>query len=189
MKKIIVSEFISLDGVFEAPGPDGSGFKYEGWTLPYANDEFRKFKAEELFASDALLLGQVTYEGFAKAWPKAQGMGEFGERMNSMPKYVVSTTLQSVEWNNSTIIKENISQEITKLKQQSGQDILVCGSGALTQTLMQNNLVDEIRLLVYPIVLGSGKKFFKEGEEKKLELIESRAFSTGVVLLRYRPTA
>ena len=185
MRKIIVSEFISLDGVFESPGDDGSSFKYAGWTMPYGNDEFMKFKTEELFASDALLLGETTYAGFAKAWPTMKGAGEFGERMNGLPKYVVSTTLKEATWNNSTIISKNVAEEIPKLKTMEVQDILVFGSGLLVQTLIQNNLVDEIRFLVYPVVLGTGKRFFKEGTNTTLKLQEVRAFKTGVVLLRY----
>ena len=186
MRKIIVSEFISLDGVFESPGDDGSSFKHAGWTMPYGNDEFMKFKAEELFSSGALLLGAVTYDGFAKAWPTMKGAGEFGERMNSLPKYVVSTKLKEASWNNSTIISKNVAEEISKLKATEGQDILVFGSGVLVQTLIQNNLIDEIRLLVYPIILGSGKRFFQEEDIAKLQLLEARAFKTGVVLLRHR---
>ena len=186
MRKIIVSEFISLDGVFESPGDDGSSFKHAGWTMPYGNDEFMKFKAEELFSSGALLLGAVTYDGFAKAWPTMKGAGEFGERMNSLSKYVVSTKLKETTWNNSTIISKNVVEEISKLKAMEGQDILVFGSGVLVQTLIQNNLIDEIRLLVYPIILGSGKRFFQEEDIAKLQLLEARAFKTGVVLLRHR---
>ena len=186
MRKIIVSEFISLDGVFQSPGSDDSSFKHAGWTMPYGNDEFMKFKAEELFSSGALLLGAVTYDGFAKAWPTMKGAGEFGERMNSLPKYVVSTKLKEATWNNSTIISKNVVEEISKLKAMEGKDILVFGSGVLVKTLMENNLIDEIRLLVYPIILGSGKRLFQEEDIAKLQLLEARAFKTGVVLLRHR---
>src|SRR6266550_4441628 len=116
MKKIIVTEFMSLDGVFQAPGPDGSGFKYEGWTFPYSNDEFMKFKLDEVHDSDALLLGRITYDGFAKAWPGRTDEIGFADKFNSMPKYVVSKTLKKAEWNNSHIIKNNIVEEIKKLK-------------------------------------------------------------------------
>lgn len=147
-----------------------------------------QFKTEELFSCGALLLGQITYDGFAKAWPTIKGAGEFGDRMNSLPKYVVSTTLNEATWNNSTIISKNVLEEISKLKAEAGQDILVFGSGVLVQTLLQNNLVDEIRLLVYPLILGTGKHFFKEGNKIGLELLEERSFKTGVVLLRYSTT-
>ncbi len=176
---------MSLDGVFQSPGADGSSFKHAGWTMPYANDEFMKFKAEELFSSGALLLGARTYDGFAKAWPTMKGAGAFGERMNHLPKYVISTTLKEATWNNSTIISQNVVEEITKLKALDGQDILVFGSGILVQTLMQNKLVDEMRLLVYPVIVGSGKRLFQEGDIAKLQLLEARAFKTGVNLLRH----
>src|SRR5260221_5907778 len=147
MRKIIVTEFMALDGVFEAPGPDGSGFKYEGWTMSYGNEEFMKFKSDELFASDALLLGRVTYEGFAKAWPGRTDEVGFADKFNSMPKYVVSKTLKKAEWNNSHIISDNIVEEIEKLKQQSGGDITVHGSGTLARFLLEHDLVDQLNLL------------------------------------------
>lgn len=153
--------------------------------MPYGNDEFMKFKSAELFSSGALLLGETTYAGFAKAWPTMKGAGAFGERMNNLAKYVVSTTLKEAVWNNSTIISKDVVEEISKLKTMEGQDILVFGSGELVKTLMQNNLVDEVRLLVYPVILGSGKRFFQEEDKAKLELLEATAFKTGVVLLRY----
>jgi len=131
----------------------------------------------------------VTYEGFAAAWPTMTGTGEFGERMNSIPKYVVSTTLSEVTWNNSTLIKENVVEEISKLKQQEGKDILVGGSADLVSTLMQHDLVDEYKLMVHPIVFGNGKRLFQEGSEKKvLKLVGTQSFSTGIVILSYEPT-
>src|SRR5438067_8408500 len=132
MRKIIVTEFVSLDGVFQAPGPDGSGYKYEGWTFPYTNDEFIKFKSEELKEADAQLLGRVTYEGFAKAWPERKG-DWFSDKFNAMPKYVVSKTLKKAEWNNSRIISKNVVEEIKKLKTTLPGigDIVVHGSGML----------------------------------------------------------
>jgi len=180
----VVTEFISLDGVFESPGPDGSGFKYEGWTMPYVNDEFMKFKTEELMAADAQLLGRVTYEGFAKAWPERSG-DAFSDKFNSMPKYVVSSTLKKAEWNNSHIIKDNVAVEIAKLKEDTGQAVLVAGSGKLVNFLLELGLVDEVRLLVYPVVLGTGKRLFTN--HLKLKLIESTPFQTGVVAFRYEP--
>src|SRR5579864_6868739 len=130
MRKLVVSEFVSLDGVMEDPGGD-SNFEHKGWTMPYWHEEIGKFKFEELFASDALLLGRVTYQGFAAAWPSATDEQGFADRMNSLPKFVVSTTLTSVEWNNSSLIKEQVAEEIAKLKQQPGQDILIAGSAEL----------------------------------------------------------
>ncbi len=143
-----------------------------------------KFKHDELFAADALLLGRITYDGFAAAWPTMTNAGDFGERMNNLPKYVVSKTSTDLEWNNSKLISVD---EIAKLKQQPGKDILVFGSGILTQTLMERTLVDEYRLLVYPVVLGIGKRLFKEGVNATLRLVENKEIGKGVVLLRYQP--
>ncbi len=167
MRKIVVSMFVTLDGVMEAPNK---------WSFDYWNEDAAKFKFDELFASDALLLGRVTYQGFAAAWPSMKDEAGFADRMNNLPKFVVSRTLQTVEWNNSTLIKNNVVEEITKLKQQPGQDILIGGSGQLIHTLMQHNLIDVYRLLVYPIVLGSGKRLFSEGASASLKLIEARTF-------------
>lgn len=202
MRKVIVSEFLTLDGVMEAP---------DKWSFQFFNDEAMKFKYDELFASGALLIGRVTYEIFAGAWPtltdeedlrrvkEAGGdaesieasMGEgspFADRMNSIPKFVVSTTLKQAEWNNSTLIKGNVPEQVAKLKQQPGQDILVGGSCELVHTLMQHDLIDEYRLMVFPLVLGSGKRLFKDGSEKKiLRLVETRTFRLGAVVLTYQP--
>jgi dihydrofolate reductase len=179
MRKIIVTEYLTLDGVFEEPGH---------WSFDFWSDEAAQYKYDELFSSDAQLLGRVTYEGFAKAWPTMEGTGDFGERMNSMPKYVVSTTLKNAAWNNTTILSNNVVEEITKLKEQAGQPILVAGSGKLVQTLMQHDLVDEYRLMVYPLILGSGKRLFPEGATAlKLQLVETKPFSSGVVVLTYQP--
>ena len=186
MRKIIVSEFISLDGVIEDPGGSEKS-KHGAWTFLYWTDDIGKYKAEELFACDAQLLGRVTYEGFAAAWPTMEGTGEFGEKMNGMPKYVVSKTLNKLDWNNSNLIKENVVEEIAKLKQQPGQDILVGGSAKLINSLVPHNLIDEYRLLVYPIVLGSGKRLFQDDNMAKLSLVESKSFSTGVMALTFRP--
>lgn len=175
MRNVVVSEFLSLDGIMEAPG----------WTFPYWNDEIAKFKGEESSASDALLLGRVTYQGFAAAWPESTDAG--AAYFNSVRKYVVSTTLDTVEWNNSTLINDNIVAEITKLKQQDGQDIVVHGSATLVHTLMQHDLVDRYRLLVYPVVVGTGKRLFQEGTTATLKLVESQTFNSGVVALTYYP--
>ncbi len=157
----------------------------EKWSFQFQNEETAKFKHEELFASDALLLGKVTYQGFAESWPRRQG--DFADRMNTLPKYVVSASLNEFPWNNSYPIKNHIAEEIAKLKQQPGQDILVVGSGTLVQTLMQHDLVDEYRFLIHPIILGSGKCFYKNGCQAALSLIQSQPFDTGMVLLRYQP--
>ncbi|MDX6415249.1 MAG: hypothetical protein QOH23_2659 [Gaiellaceae bacterium] len=186
MSKIVVSEFISLDGVIEDPG-GAEGFEHGGWTFPYWSAEIGKFKWEELFASDSMLLGRITYEGFAAAWPSRTDEQGFAERMNSLPKFVVSTTLAEAEWHNSTVVKGDVAAEIAKLKDQSGGDILVAGSAQLVQTLAQNDLVDEYRLLVYPVVLGSGKRLFGDGKRADLELRETRSFDSGVVLASYGP--
>lgn len=175
MRNLVVTEFVSLDGVMENPG----------WTFPYWNDEIANFKGEESSASDALLLGRVTYEGFAAAWPESPDEG--AAYFNGVRKYVVSTTLDSVEWNNSTLIKDNIVEEITKLKQQDGQDITVHGSATLVQTLMQHDLVDRYRLLVYPVVIGKGKRLFQEDATATLKLVKTQAFSSGVTALIYEP--
>src|SRR6266568_4165695 len=152
MRRIVVSKFISLDGVFQAPGPDGSGYKYEGWTMSYGNEEFMKFKTEELMAADAQLLGRITYEGFATAWPQRSG-DAFSDKFNSMKKYVVSKTLKKADWNNSEIISKDFAKEIAKLKAKKGKDIIVYGSGQLASSLLQLHLVDEYRVLLYPVVL------------------------------------
>jgi dihydrofolate reductase len=176
VRKIVVTEFLSVDGVMEEPA----------WTFPYWNDEIAKFKGEESSASDALLLGRVTYQGFAAAWPESKDEG--ADYFNSVRKYVVSNTLEEpLEWTNSTLIKANIVEEITNLKQQDGKDITVHGSATLVQALMQHDLVDRYRLLVYPVVLGKGKRLFKESIPATLKLLGSQSFSSGVVALVYEP--
>jgi len=178
MRKVVVSEFVSLDGVIEEPS----------WTFQFSSEEQQKFKFDELFASDALLLGRVTYEGFAAAWPSATDEEGFADRMNGLPKYVVSTTLEEpLEWNNSRLIEGDVAEEVSRLKQQPGHDILIYGSGELVHTLMQHDLIDEYRLMVYPVVLGSGKRLFRDGINTTLRLVETRTFSSGVVVLSYRP--
>src|SRR5438552_10078288 len=178
MRKVVVAEFLSLDGVMEAP---------EKWSFQFWNDEIAKFKRDELFASDAHLLGRVTYQIFAGAWPSRTDEEGFADRMNSLPKYVVSITLKKAEWKNSHLIRENVAEEVSNLKQQPGQDILVAGSATLVQTLIQHDLIDEYHLLVFPLVLGSGKRLFKDEAKATLKLIEAKTFSSGVVLLSYRP--
>lgn len=175
MRKLIVTEFLSLDGVMENPS----------WTFPYWNDEIAKFKGEESESGDALLLGRVTYEGFAAAWPTSKDEG--AEYFNNVRKYVVSTTLDEANWNNSVIIKDNVVDEITKLKQQDGKNIVVHGSRNLTQTLMDHDLVDEYRLLIYPLVLGKGQRLFEDDQKVDLKLVRSQEMSSGVVALVYEP--
>lgn len=178
MGKVVVTEYVSLDGVMDEPGK---------WSFPFWSDEIAKFKSDELSASDAQLLGRVTYQGFAAAWPTMTDTGEFGERMNGMPKYVVSTTLETADWNNSTIIRGNVADEVARLKERYDGDILVAGSGELVKTLREHDLVDEYRLMVHPILLGSGKRFFADGGEKTLNLVDSKTTSKGVVILTYQP--
>lgn len=177
MRKLVVSEFVSLDGVIEEPM----------WTFPYWNDEIAALKQAEMFGSDSLLLGRVTYEGFAAAWPGRTDEVGYADRINSMPKSVVTTTLDTLAWDNSTAIRGNIAEEVNKLKQQPGQDILLFGSGKLVQTLMDLDLVDRYNLLYYPIVLGKGQPLFGAGRNAKLKLIESKPTSTGVVWMVYEP--
>lgn len=176
MRRLVVTEFMSLDGVVEDPA----------WTLPYWNDEIARFKGEETAASDALLLGRVTYEGFAAAWPESDDEG--ADYFNNVRKHVVSETLEGpLEWNNSTLVKGDLAEEITNLKRQDGEDITVHGSAGLVQTLMRNDLVDRYRLLVYPLVVGEGKRLFEGGIPATLKLVESRSFGSGVVALVYEP--
>jgi len=189
MRRVVVSELVTLDGVMEDPG-GGEGFEHGGWSFKFRSEEAATYKFNELFASDALLLGRVTYQGFAKAWPSIADEQGFADRMNSLPKFVVSTTLEKVEWNNSRLIKGNIADAVAELKQQPGQDILVYGSARLVQHLMAHHLIDEYRLMVHPVVLGSGKRLFGDGSAPNvLRLVETKAFSSGIVLLSYQPAA
>jgi dihydrofolate reductase len=186
--KLVVSEFITLDGVIEDPG-GSEGTPHGGWSFRNETPEGMQFKGEELAAADAQLLGRVTYEGFASAWPTMEGTGEFGEKMNGMPKYVVSTTVTDPTWNNTTVIAADVAAEVAKLKQQYAGDILVAGSAQLVGTLRDNGLVDEYRLMVHPIVLGEGKRLFGEGGLSDLELVDSTKAGPNVLLLTYRPKA
>lgn len=161
------------------------------WVFPYRNEELAKFEFDQLFASDALLLGRVTYQIFAGFWPSATDEATpsvgYATRMNNIPKFVVSKTLQKVEWKNSRLVHEDIVEEITRLKRQPGKDILVYGSRELVNTLMQHALIDEYRLLVFPIVRGSGKRLFQESSRATLKLLDTKALESTVVLLRYQP--
>ncbi len=178
MRKIVVSEFVSLDGVMEEPG----------WTFQFGSTEQDDFKRNELIAADALLLGRETYEGFAAAWPSAPAEEE-PERMNTVRKHVVSTTLEEpLEWENSTLLMGGLADGVSELKRRDGKDILVYGSATLVGALMELDLVDEYRLMVFPVVVGSGKKLFEGGAENKpLTLVDTQTFSTGVVVLTYAP--
>jgi dihydrofolate reductase len=188
VRKVIASEFVSVDGVMEDPS----------WTFQFASEEQERFKFDELAASDALLLGRTTYEGFATAWPnmmeqyegpRRAELGEYADMMNGYSKYVVSTTLEEpLEWDNSMLIKGNVAEEVSRLKQQPGKDILIFGSGKLVNTLMQHDLIDEYRLMVFPMVVGSGKRLFGDGiDTTVLELVDTETFGSGVVVLTYRP--
>jgi dihydrofolate reductase len=171
MRKVIISEFVTLDGVMEDPG-GAEKFVHGGWAFQFERGpEGDKFKLDEVMQAGALLLGRITYEGFAAAWPTRTG--EFADKMNNMPKYVVSKSLGEAKWKNSTLIKNNIVEEVSNLKAIPGDEILVAGSGLLVNLLMQNDLIDEYRLMVYPVILGSGKRLFKDGEEQNLQLIET----------------
>jgi dihydrofolate reductase len=189
MGRIVVTEFVSVDGVMEAPGPDGSGFRHEGWTFNISTgEEGNKFKLDETLESEAQLLGRVTYQAFASAWPSVKG--EFGDKFNNMPKYVVSSTLEKAEWNNTTVLKGDVVKEVSKLRQRLKGDIVVHGSAKLVQTLLAHDLVDELRLMVYPVVLGSGKRLFSDsGDLKGLRLKDSRTVGDGVLILTYEPAS
>jgi dihydrofolate reductase len=185
MGKLVVTEFISLDGVMEDPG-GAEDYVHGGWTFTFDfGEEGGRFKNEELMAADAQLLGRVTYEGFAKAWPTMEGTGEFGEKMNSMPKFVVSKTLTSADWENSTILSGDLAEEVTALKDRY-DNVLVAGSARLAQGLLAADLVDELRLMVFPIVLGTGKKLFADvADLRRFEVVEARQASD-VALLTLR---
>jgi dihydrofolate reductase len=182
MGRIIVSEFVSLDGVMQDPGGD-SKWKHAGWSFKVSRgEEGDKFKFDETRESEALLLGRVTYEGFAAAWPHVPG--EFGDMFNNMPKYVVSSTLKKADWKNSTILKGDVVKEVSELKKRLKGNIVVHGSARLVQTLLEHDLVDELRLMVYPVILGSGKRLFGDTTDKKpLKLTESRIVGDGVAIL------
>ena len=184
MGRIVVTEFVSLDGVIEDPG-GSEGTKHAGWSFEIdRGEEGNTFKLDETMASDALLLGRVTYEGFAEAWPERDG--EFADKFNSMPKYVVSSTLSDPEWTNSTVVSGDLGDEVAKLKAEHEGDIVVHGSARLVQGLLERDLVDELRLMVYPVVLGSGKRLFGETSDKKpLRLASSKTVGDGVLILTY----
>jgi dihydrofolate reductase len=189
MGRIVVSEFVSLDGVMEDPGGSEHS-KHGAWTFKFSRGkEGDKFKVDEVNNAEAQLLGRVTYEGFAQAWPSRSG-DPFSDKFNSMPKYVVSQTLKKADWNNSTILSGNVVEEVKKLRQRLKGDILVSGSARLAQTLIANDLVDQLNLMVFPVILGSGKRLFSDTSGMKtLKLAESKAVGDGVLVLSYRPAA
>ena len=185
MGRIVITEFVSLDGVMEAPG-GGEDYRHGGWTFEIDRGEGDKFKLDEALGADALLLGRVTYEGFAQAWPSRDG--EFADKFNTMPKYVVSSTLRKAEWNNSTVLEGDVAEEVSKLRQKQDGDIVVHGSAQLVQALIEHDLVDELRLMVFPVVLGSGKRLFGDTSDKKrLRLTSSKTVGDGVTILVYEP--
>jgi dihydrofolate reductase len=188
MGRVVVTEFVSLDGVMEDPG-GAEDFKYGGWTFQISRgEEGDQFKLDETMNSEALLLGRVTYEGFAEAWPSREG--DFADKFNTMPKYVVSSTLDEAGWTNSTVLRGDVPEAVSELRQKHEGDIVVHGSAQLAQTLLEHDLVDELRLMVFPVVLGSGKRLFGETADKKsLSLVESRTVGDGVAILIYRPAA
>ena len=184
MAQIIVTEFASLDGVVEDPGGT-EGFEHGGWTFEIDRGEGEKFKLDETLETDALLLGRVTYEVFAAAWPSRQG--ELADKLNSMPKYVVSSTLTGPQWNNTTVLDVDPVASVSRLRRELAGTIAVHGSVQLVQTLLEGDLVDELRLMVFPVLLGSGKRLFGEmSDKKRLQLLDVRTVGEGVAILIYR---
>jgi dihydrofolate reductase len=182
MGRIVVTEFVSLDGVVEAPG-GGEGYRHDGWTFEIdRGDEGNRFKLDETMSSEALLLGRKTYEGFAAAWPSREG--EFADKFNGMPKYVVSSTLASPEWSNTTVLDGDLADEVGRVRDAHGGDVVVHGSPQLVQALLEADLVDELRLMVFPVVLGTGKRLFGETSDKKrFRLASSQTVGDGVTIL------
>ena len=182
MGRIVITEFISVDGIVEDPG-GSEDFKYGGWAFEFSRgDEGDQFKLDETMASDALLLGRTTYEGFAEAWPQRDG--EFADKFNNMPKYVVSSTLRDPEWTNSTVIEGDVPGAVARLKEEHDGDIVVHSSVQLAQELLDKDLVDELRLMVFPVVLGAGKRLFDDTRASKpFRLVETKQ-SAQVALLR-----
>jgi dihydrofolate reductase len=191
--RVIVSTFLTLDGVMQAPGgadeDRSGGFEHGGWQMQYFDEAAGKAVFEGMAASDGFLLGRKTYEIFAAFWPSAPNDDPFAATMNGLPKYVASTTLKEpLEWNNSRLIKGDVAEEVAKLKAQPGKDLQVIGSGDLAQTLIKHDLVDEYRLMVHPLVLGSGRRLFRDGSAKtELRLVDSTTTSTGVLIVAYQP--
>lgn len=185
MRQIVAAEYLSLDGVGEDPGRIGA-FERRGWIIPYYDEELATYMSDQLFAADALLLGRRTYEGFVTVWPARSG-DPVGDRMNSLPKLVASTTLREpLEWN-ATLLEGDVGEEVRNLKREPGRNILIYGSGRLVRTLMQLDLIDTYQLMIVPVALGSGERFFRDGRDPSaLSLTDVRATGTGVVLLTYQ---
>src|SRR5205809_1474550 len=177
--RLVATEYLSLDGVFEGPGH---------WSGPFFDEEAARFKYDELQASDALLLGRTTYEGFAAAWPTMTDTGDFGVKMNTMPKYVVSSTLDKAEWSGAQLVRGDVAEEVRGLKAQPGQDLLLSGSGQLFNALARENLIDLYRFMLHPVLLGRGRRLFAEaGADRPLRLTNTRTFGSGIVILEYEP--
>jgi dihydrofolate reductase len=185
MRKIVVTEFVSLDGVFEDPG-GAEGYRHGGWTFKLQDPDGMKYKLHEVLEHDAILLGRATYEGFAAAWPEQTDEVGFADRMNSLPKYVVSTTLTDPSWNNTTVINGDVAAQLNALKREDGGDIIVHGSGTLVRWLMAEGLVDELRLMMFPVVLGSGRRLFGDSDDAiTLKLTSAQPLGSGTVILTY----
>jgi dihydrofolate reductase len=185
MRKVVAAEYVSVDGRMEMEDPEGKEEERGGWTAPYWNDELQQMQHDLLFASEALLLGRVTYEGFAAAWPSMTEEGDFADRMNSLPKYVASRTLnEPLEWN-ATLLQGDLVDAVRELKQQPGQDLLIYGSGELTRTLLSHDVIDVLRLMVHPVLLGRGKPLLEGVDRAGLTLAASHATEKGVVTLDY----
>jgi dihydrofolate reductase len=183
MGRVIVTEFVSLDGVMEAPGGE-PGYAHSGWTMDFADGGQYAYKLDEILAAEALLLGRVTYEGFAAAWPGRTDEAGFADKMNNMPKYVVSTTLEEATWNNSTLLRD--LGEVRRLRANVEGGILVAGSRTLVHGLLEHDLVDELRLMVFPVILGSGRRIFPETRDKTVfELLDTRTYDSGVAVHAY----
>ena len=179
--RLVATEYLSLDGIFDEPGK---------WSSPFFNDEAMNFKGDELANADAQLLGRKTYEGFARAWPTMEGTGEFGVKMNTMPKYVITSTLTKLDWAGSVPVTGDIAAEVRKLKEKPGNDMLLAGSGLLFNFLMGERLIDLYRLMVHPIVIGRGNRLFGNTDgHRALRLVDSRQFASGIVVLELEPAA
>jgi dihydrofolate reductase len=188
MAKLIVTEFVTLDGVMEAPGGEPT-HPHTGWVFDYIGPEQEQYKLDETLEAESLLVGRVTYEGFSAAWPQYEG--DFADKMNSMPKYVVSSKLsEPLAWNNSTLVKGDVADEVAKLKQRDRGPILVAGSATLVHSLIENDLVDELRLMVFPVAIGGGKRVFPDSRQKKgFQLADTQTFPSGVSVSTYHPPA
>ena len=193
MRKVIVNEFLSLDGVMQGPGSPHEdregGFAHGGWQIPYFDDVFAGVAAEGIAEAGGYLFGRRTYQIMAAYWPSQPDDNMFAATLNNLPKYVASTTLtEPLEWQNSTLLQGDVSKAVAELKEQPGKNLVVLGSGELVQTLMENDLVDEYGLMIHPIVLGSGKRLFRDGSLKKpLKLVRSKTTGTGVLIATYEP--